>query len=610
MCGVAAVVGSLPAGADLDAAADAIATRGPDGGSRLACDGLLMLASRLAHWEEGSPWQPFAEPDGSVAVFNGELFNLTELQALLRRPGLSEVEVLLAGLRAHGPAFLRHVDGQFALIARPSADGPVYLARDRFGIAPLYWSATCGAVVAASTLRAVLALRGEPAAFDDEGLATILADWAPAGDRSPWAGVQQVRPGHVLTVTDGRVVADDRWVADHPSAVQDDGLDALETALREAVRVRLRSTGTVACLVSGGIDSTVIGALAREEGADLALSLCLQGDDVVGERQHQVARALDLPLVQHVLTPAETMDCFEHYVRTRRVPLVRLGPVGMTALARRAAAEGVRGVLSGEGADELFAGYDSSRILAARAGAFGPPASLPWAEFGDPEFGAERGARWARSYWRGLVAFSSEAGARRVDILRPVADLLRAPLREVVTDERPMPDTADPAVARASDPLAARRQVDLERLLGSYLLTVQGDHAWMEEGVELRPPFLASPVADWALSRPPAEFVSIGEGKRPVRALLPRLAQRRPELAGLGFAKAAFRVDVSFVLTDPDQFDRLQALVARAPRDRIDVDALVARMGQIAGAGTCSEAESQIIVFASSLALLDVTAGA
>jgi len=609
---VAAVVGPAPAAADLDGAAAALAGRGPDGTARWSDPTLTLVASRLAHWDEGAPRQPYVDAEGGAAAFNGELFNLSELQSQLGLPGASEIEVLLAGLRARGPEFLRGVDGQFAIVARVTADAPVLIARDRFGIAPLSWAPTERGVVAGSTVAAVLPLLGEDPQFDVDGLRSVLAEWAPTGELSPWRGVHQVRPGHVVTVRfDGAGlphVGEQRWapeVADHPVAaptdptgVSADELDALESAVREAVTVRLRSTGRVACLLSGGIDSTIIGGFAREQGADLGLALCLSGDDLVGARQRQVAAALDMELVQHELTPREVVDVLADYVTTRRMPLVRLGPVGMTALARRAAREGIRGVLSGEGADELFAGYDSYRILAARAGTFGDPKRLPWAEFGTPEFGADRGPVWARSYWRGLVAFSTSAGARRADILKPVADLLAPPLRSVVEG------ASDTTTAPGRDPLARRREIDIAHLLGAYLLTVQGDHAWMEEGVELRPPYLAGPVADWALSRDVRRFVRIDQGKVPVRALLPRLATRRPALADLGFAKAAFRVDVDFVLRDPEAFDVLAGYAAACPEDVVDRDGLARRIEQIRTAGTCSEAESELLTFAASVGLL------
>lgn len=613
MCGVAAIVGGAPPGANVDGAAAAIAGRGPDGTERWSSDGLLLVASRLAHWDEGAPRQPWVGrgvEEGAAAAFNGELFNLTELQGAVGRPGASEIEVLVVGLRDEGPGFLTRIDGQFAGVVRVAAGGPTYAVRDRFGIAPLYWAELPDGVALGSNLRSVLALRGTAAEDDLDGLASILAEWAPIGDLSPWAGVHQVRPGHVLTIEDGRAAGQRRWAAPPGAAAGEPAeldLDGLETALRQAVGVRLRSTGRVACLLSGGIDSTVIGALAAEQGARLGLALCLEGDDLVAQRQRQVADALGMELIQHVLTPAETVDLFEEYVATRQVPLVRLGPVGMMALARRARAEGIRAVLSGEGADELFAGYDSYRILAARGGLFGPVKDLPWADFGTPEFGADRGPTWAKSYWRGLIQFSTDAGARRLDILRPVADAFASPLREVITGELPAPSAVDPLPA--TDDIAAllehRRQVDLAHLLAGYLLTVQGDHAWMEEGVELRPPYLAAPVADWALRHSPARFVSVENGKAPIRGLLTRLATRNPALAELGFAKAAFRVDAGLLLRDAAAADPFVGLATDAADGRLfDVDELRSRLAHVRTADACREVESELLTLAASLGAL------
>ncbi len=669
MCGFAVLIGADgtlaragSAGQTADSTAlpqvpDALRRRGPDGHDTWEEPGLRMVAARLAHWQEGAAHQPYVDADsGAAAVLNGELYNLAELQARLGLPGASEVAVLVAGLRTEGMPFLRAIDGQFAAVVRTHRDGAVYAVRDRFGVCPLYYTVTDDGVVLASGLHALEAMAGERWPLSGAGLVSILQNWAPTGGLTSYHDVFQVPPAHGLRIDtafcdpapggaqSGHSRTHRSRVADvvawgHelvPSRSYDGPRDlggggaaavrppdqgpsaadpaALESALRASVRARVRSTGGVACLLSGGIDSTIIGAVAREEGVTRGLGLYLDGDTLVRDRQRQVATAVEMELVHHRLTPRETVDAFTDYVATRRVPLVRLGPVGMVALARRAAREGIRAVLSGEGADELFSGYDSYRILAAREGAFGPVADLPWDRFGPPEFGADRSRMWMRAYWRGLIAFSGTAADRRVDILRPVAGLFRPSLRDALLAPPPAaaiatgPGAAAPAgppeAPRERSTLERRRAADLDGLLGSYLLTVQGDHAWMEEGVELRPPFLADPVARWALSRRPEEFVSIEHGKLPVRALLDRLAQSRPQLAGLGFGKAAFRVDCRFVLQDPEAFDDLATLVARCPDELMDTDALAHRVAACRSARTCSEAESMAFLFAASLGVL------
>lgn len=636
MCGFAVVIGpeavrAAGSARDLDARTAhvqrALSRRGPDEIAWSRTPEAVVASSRLVHWEEGAATQPFSDSHGGFGVFNGELFNLAELQERLGTPGASEIEVLVAGLRREGHDFFAAIDGQFAAVLRPGTGQPFVAVRDRFGIAPLYFAQISGGVALASNLESLTALAGLEPEMSLPGLRGVLATWAPTDGSTAVAGVEQVAPGELVVVAPDGAWRRDAWAAEafstRPEAPNrpTPGVDAaasldeaLESALRDSVRDRLRSTTPVACLVSGGIDSTVIAAIAAQLGVETGVGLVLDGDeeaDGVAARQRRVADAVGLDLLQHTLTPAETVEVFEHYVATRRVPLVRLGPVGMAALARRVRREGIRAVLSGEGADELFAGYDSYRVLAARAGLLGPVAQLDWSAFGEPEFDAELGPRWARGYWRSLIRLAGDTPTGRADLLRPVAGLLapallaRGPLTEATPDalREDALETAGPPSSRDAA-LLDRRDDDLRDLLGAYLLTVQGDHAWMEESVELRPPYLSNAVVALALSRSPADFVDVAGGKQPIRRLLSRLAVDRPDLADLDIAKAAFRVDARFLMRDPAAFARFTDLMARAPRTLVDVNATVERADACARAGTCSEAESMLLTFAASLGRL------
>ncbi|MCA0438461.1 MAG: asparagine synthetase B [Austwickia sp.] len=648
MCGIGAVLGAgvavgvepgqVPPQQVLGALA-ALAGRGPDGAAVTSAPGAVLVATRLIQWDEGSPEQPYATAAGDRAVFNGELFNLAALQAQLQMPGAPEIAVLLEGLRRDGPRFLQRIDGQFAVVAR-LADGTTYAARDRFGICPLYRAARPDRQVFASTIPAITALLGEPEQrYDAAGLAAIVRDWAPTGMTTPYAGIAQVPPGAVVVIAPTGEPRCERWGdAGEPSqagpaqlgsaqvgavpvgsvpvgsaparsgaATASEELAEVEDRLRAAIRVRMRAVGEVVSLLSGGVDSTVIGAIAADEGARRGLSLWVDGDEETRLRQQRVAAAAGLDLIQHRLTATETMAGFRDYVRTRRLPLVRLGPVGMTVLARRARAEGVRTVLSGEGADELFCGYDSYRLIAARAGLFGPVEGLAWGQFGMPEVQLGRSDRWATAYWKGLVALGSGTPAR-VAILRPVAALLGPLLAAALEAVETPGGSAVPRVPGSDSPvgkaLRARRAEDVATLLAGYLLVVQGDHAWSEEGVELRPPYLSALVADWALARDPAQFVAIERGKLPVYGVLRRLAVRRPALADLGFAKAAFRVDVRLLLLHDDAYGDLRAAVAACPPEYVDAPALLTRLDRARAAGSLSEAESMLTTLAASLGLL------
>lgn len=599
MCGFAGIVGKAAIEYP-DAVSTALSRRGPDETGMWQESGVSLVASRLTHWEEGASRQPYVDQEGAAAVFNGELYNLDELRRYLGRPDGSEIEILVAGLDREGTRFLTRIDGQFAALVRPKTDGPVLAVRDRFGICPLYYCEFDGGVAVASDIEALMAAVGGRWSLSLPGLTSILEEWAPTGDLSPFNGIHQVVPGGALTIRNQRIETNERWAPRASGRYQLRDIASLESALRQSVEVRLRSTGRVACLLSGGIDSTVIGAFAAESGQRLGMGLFLDGDETVRARQEMVAEALGMELSQLRLLPSEVMRVFVDYVSTRRVPLVRLGPIGMTALAQFAREQGFRAVISGEGSDELLSGYDSYRVIAARAGLFGPVASLDWGRFGVPEFGAERSDTWMRAYWRGTIDLAGKTVTRRADILKPVADLFRQPLRDVLLQVHESPTMEDdPVVA-----LESRRTQDLDNLLGSYLLTVQGDHAWMEEGVELRPPYLAAPVAQWALDQDPQTLISIDAGKLPVRQLLSRLSRGNPKLVDLNFEKAAFRVDASFLLRDGDAFGLLMHLISKCPDELVDTAGIYRRAERSRTAGRCSELESMVYLFAASLGLL------
>lgn len=619
MCGFAVFVRDSPgAPAEADPQVEvALAGRRPDSGAHHVTDRLIVVSSRLTHRGGGASDRPYVDADGGTAVFNGAIYNLEAFRNNTGLPDVSEVQAIYLALRDHGVDALKYIDGQFAIVVA-FPDGRVLVARDRFGVSPLYYGSSDAGWVIASNLRAWSAMartgsrtNGSAPELDVTGLASILTEWAPVDGLSPYLDVHQCQAGKFLTIEHGSSTRQQSWAStaqlrnapDAPSRVgatttppSDAELTDLLQRLRNSVEIRLRSATPVTCLLSGGVDSTLLGALAQENGARRGLGLYLDGDDVVRDRQQQVADTIGLGLDQHRLHAREAIHLLEEYVRTRRVPLSRLGPVGMMALARYANAIGIRAVISGEGADELFGGYDSARILAARNGALGPTSSLPWAEFGSPEFGADRGPRWARAYWRTLIALSTSSGARRGDVVSPVAEFLAPRLRHEVgrlQDAAPTPVTVED-----------RRGHDIRRLLASYLLTVQGDHAWSEEGVELRPAYLATPVANWALSRDPTSFITISEGKTPIRNLLRQLAAERPGLNELGFAKAAFRVDASFLLQDEQASAKLRDLVGHAPENLVQTEAIINRVDTCLTAQTCSEAESMIFLFAASLGVL------
>lgn len=608
MCGFAVAVastGELPADtstkARLDSCAQRLTGRGPDEGGSHVEPGLVCVTTRLIQWDEGYCHQPLLDLQGGLAVFNGELFNLDELQQFLGNPGLSEIEVLLAGARAEGPDFFARIDGQYAAVVRPSFGAPTWAARDPAGICPLYLASVTGMVVFGSNIAAVEILSGLPEhRLDLVGVAEVGLHWAPQGGRTCVPEVALLPAGAVVTsaAPQARKVIPLSDGAGAPASGRSVDLDDLHSRLTAAVQSRIRSVGKVACLLSGGIDSTIIAALARNKGCRDAFGLVIEGDAVTRSQQRIVADVLDLHLEQVVVTPLDLVQGLLDFVRTRRQVLSRLGPVGMMLLARQVRGHGFRAVLSGEGADELFAGYDSSRILAARLGLFGSLDQVKWESFGKTEIASDRSDRWNAALWRTTVALDASTTSGeimpRVSLLATISNFFRGAVRGIV-------ENALASEVRSYQDLEELRRADLSDFLPNYLLIAQGDQAWCEEGVELRPPYLATPVVNWALGHDPSQFLQIDCGKTPLRHMLPRLGVRFPGIERLNFPKNAYRVGAATLIGDSEAGAWLADLITHASPEHVDIDAVSDRLRRCRRAGRCSEAESVLFVLAASL---------
>ena len=617
MCGIAVALRQPGVdGPPVDEAAlhAALHRRGPDAFASWTSDeswssgGIAVWASRLVLWDEGNADQPYVSNDGLVAVFNGELFNLHTLCTSMGMEGASEVEVLTRGIREHGLAFLSRIDGQFAGVVIDQRTGRTTAFRDRFGICPLYYAVNERGCVLASDLQAVAALdAGLDVEWSAAGMAEVLCEWAAVAPSSPWTAIRQIGPGVAVCIERDGSLRESTWATPwRPQPDRSASTPALTEAIRRSVRDRTRSVGAIAVSLSGGIDSTIVAALATEVGIRRSFGLTLATEPSVERQQRAIVDILELEHDVLELQPADVFRDFVEFVSTRRVPMVRLGPIGMMGLARFVRGHGCTSILCGEGADELFCGYDSYRVLAARDGQFGAVGQIDWTEFGAPEFGAGRGPAFHAAYWRSLVDLDANRSLHRRSIVAPLQSFLGPALHGHVARRLGI----EPERSAGRSPIEQRRHDDLVGLLPAYLLTVQGDHAWMEQAVEQRPPWLANDVAELALTGQASGYLSPSQGKLPVRAVLRELSRDHPRLAEFDADKAAFRVDCSLFLADPGTWDAVVAAIGACPTEWIDVPAVLQRATACARARRCSEQESMLLLFAASLGILTTLAGA
>jgi asparagine synthase (glutamine-hydrolysing) len=521
MCGVAGVVRAEATRRVEEPAllrmAASLRHRGPDGYGLALGRGVGLVSTRLAIVDLENGWQPMRSEAGSVMVYNGEVYNHVELRAELRARGArfttaTDTEVVHRLLEQEGPAALHALNGQFALALWEPGPRRLTLVRDRFGVRPLHYALTRGGdLVFGSEVAAVLASEEVDAAPDLLGIDDVFTTWGPRPPRTAFRGIRQLRPGGLLVWERGRVVRDDLWWQPEvaPREARDAG-EELGELLRDSVRLRLRADVTVGTYLSGGLDSSLLTALAREAvGPDLqTFSLAFASPEYdESAQQRRVAQLLGT--THHVLQigAAEVAAGFRTAVRHAAAPLVRTGPVCMAQLAECARQHGITVVATGEGADELFWGYDLFKEVVARRAFLDDPEDPTVFDSLYPHLDHRaRGPAWRQAFVVAGAAddplFSHQVRLRATSAVSALyAPEVRAELALVPSADR----------LRASLPPGFEGWTDLERatwlelhtLLDPYLLAAQGDRAAMAHGVEGRYPFLDHRVFELAVSLPP-----------------------------------------------------------------------------------------------------------
>src|SRR5205807_8345537 len=275
MCGLAGVARARPQGVSaqlLERMAAAIRHRGPDGFGLHADDRIGLAHVRLSVIDVAGGAQPMANEDGDVrVVYNGEIYNYLELRHELQLRGhvfrtRSDTEVLVHGYEQWGEGLLERLNGQFAFALHDRRTASLFLARDRFGILPLFYAERGGDLYFASEIKALLASGEIEAALDPAGLDDVFTFWAARPPRTPFRGVRALEPGCWAKWQAGRLSIR-RWFDldfPEPDAESPDALGRLDALLRSAVGHRLLADVPVGGYLSGGLDSSAVCALAAE----------------------------------------------------------------------------------------------------------------------------------------------------------------------------------------------------------------------------------------------------------------------------------------------------------------------------------------------------------
>lgn len=385
MCAIAGILDFLP-NADAEASARQVRGmiarlrhRGPDDEGYYQSTSCMLGAARLAQVDVRGGVQPMTSPDGRwTLVFNGEIHNhralREELSAHWTFRTRSDTEVLLAALVVWRRAALPKLNGMFTFFLWDSVERRGLAARDRLGVKPLVWMPLRGGGLAfASEAKALLALLPSGPAVNEESVLEYLVAPCFSGVRAPmFAGLHHLLPGHWLSVDEESLQQVEWWRYDLHRAVDQD-VEFLSSAMRDllpqAVQRTLDTDAPSAVLLSGGLDSTLIAALARQHGVTQAYTIAFEGQESFDYAQALMVRSDDLPCaitsashigLEHRIVPVSRASLAED-LRTLALQNDTLPAweqeLAQHHLARVLAADGHRAVLVGDAADETHYGY-------------------------------------------------------------------------------------------------------------------------------------------------------------------------------------------------------------------------------------------------------------
>lgn len=606
MCGIAGVVSTdkpyaftIPMIAGM---AEVVRHRGPDEAGVYLDDRAGLAHARLSIIDIASGQQPMSSSDGSHwIVFNGEVFNYIELRDELSACGhrfetSSDTEVILHAYEEYGPECLEKFNGQFAFAIWTPRKRTLFCARDRVGIRPLHYIYRNGFFGFASEVKSLFASGLFEPRIDPVALDQIFTFWTTLPGRTFFDGVSEVPPGHYLMLRDGAMTLHRYW--EIPYCPQNEQLDwhpgricdEIRGLLTDSVRIRLRADVPVGAYLSGGLDSSALTTLVVRNFDRDVNTFSIRFDEKTfdeGGPQEIMKSHLGVPHREISVSNEMIRTSFPEIIRNTERPLVRTAPVPLYHLSRLVRDSGLKVVLTGEGADEVFGGYNIFRENKVRRF---------WAREPESEFrhlllrrlypyiftNPMQGKLIKSFFARGLTDIDDLFYSHRIrwNNTRRMRFLFSRELQDRLGDYDPVEDLRSqlPGSFEQRDSFARAQYLEMWIFMSNYLLSSQGDRVAMANSLEIRVPFLDHRLIEF-MAKVPARWKIRGLDekhilKRAFADLLPEAIVNRP--------KTPYRAPIHTGLMDERSTDILtdNRLASTNVFDPLQVQKLLAKIQQ------------------------------
>ncbi|MFC3051547.1 asparagine synthase (glutamine-hydrolyzing) [Kordiimonas pumila] len=521
MCGIVGLVSAdFPAGElpqIISNALSAIGHRGPDGSGYVVADDFVMGTVRLAILDQKAGIQPISDEEGRYWLcYNGEVYNYRELKAELEEKGhifktQCDTEVVLRAWIEWGEGCLSRFNGGYAFALYDRRTKRMVLARDRFGKRPLFYHVRGNALYFASEMKAFLAIPGFAFEQDPAQLGSIVAQWTPLPDQTGFKHVHSLPMGQFLSFLNGEIACHTYYQLTFDSSRQvtneKDAVEQIRAELDKSVSLRLRSDVEVGVYLSGGIDSAIVAHLARQyNNHDLYTFSVTFEDSQFDEslEQNLVSQHIGTKHLAKHITYKDIVDAFPDAVYHAEIPAFRSAFVPMYLLSELTAENNIKVILSGEGADEAFLGYDlfketilrsewddlSEDLRSERLSSFYP--HLAHYAGGSNAAVAGLYQQFSKENMPGLFSHEIRFQNGRFSARLMMPDGAQDPFADIMGLTQSSGEFASMSAVQKA------QWLEYKTLLSGYLLSTQGERMSLSHGVENRCPFLDLAVIDVA----------------------------------------------------------------------------------------------------------------
>jgi asparagine synthase (glutamine-hydrolysing) len=532
MCGIAGlfnIVNNKPAEISvLKRMAGSLNHRGPDGNGFFVKDNIGLAHTRLSIIDLSGGSQPIFNEDKSLCViFNGEIYNYLELSELLKKKGHvfsthSDTEVIVHMYEEFGKDCFNYFNGQFAIALWDERNKELILVRDRVGVRPVFYSSLPdGTFLFGSEIKAIFNHTGISPEIDPLGINQIFTLWVNIPPRTVFKGINELAPGSFMAVSVKGIRITKFWKMQFPDAAdyEDKSIsyyaEQLQKLLYDAVTIRLRADVPVAAYLSGGLDSSIITTLVKKyHNNNLITFSVVFNDPKFDERKYQNEMVNNIGTDHRIIeaTYENIGNEFSKVIWFSEKPMTRTAPAPLFLLSGLVRNNNIKVVLTGEGADEFFGGYDIFKEdVIRRFWARSPESKLRPRLFTALYPYISRDPRmerfWQMFFNKDLSDINNKYYSQTVrwnntsQIKRFFSDEYRANFSDEMISQE-LDNYIDPDIRRWH-PLCQAQYLEATLFMSGYLLSSQGDRMMMGNSIEGRFPFLDHNVIEFAAKIPP-----------------------------------------------------------------------------------------------------------